>query len=359
MEKKFIYKIYDRDDLTATGFVDFIDPAKITSQPVFSFEIDGGQGEVRINYSCDFDDYPSSFELAKLIKIYEISDYAPTGQLLFCGQISKIRPYKSGNTEGVELFVLGLPSMLSHAIFQDAGNYSPAFAAKDVEFIFKDIIADFNATHGTLLDASAISATGVTIDYTFTRMTHFAALVKAFEFAPDDYFWRIDPDGVVKLQEKAATADHRFLIDREIIDAEAVDSVENLKNGYILVAGGAVGEQFYNDATSETAHGKRQTTESDTSITDSTSADAKGDTFIANNKDSKLGPRIVISGNDFDIGGLRPGDTCKILNFKKDSGIFGDNMRIERIDYSRDKARLYLNEQTGIFSRALKNAIEN
>ena len=356
MEKKFSYKIFEKDDLTASGFVDFINPAKLTSQPVFSFEINGGQGEMRILYSCKFDDFPSSFALTNLVKVYEISEYYPTGQLLYCGQISKITPFKRGNSEGVELTILGLASLLSLAIFQSAGNYSPAFSAKDVEFIFKAIVADFNATHGTLLDASGISATGATIDYTFERTSHFAALEKAFEFAPDNYFWRIDPDGVVKLQEKSATADHRFLIDREVIEAEATESVEELKNGYLLVAGGTIGEQFYNNAASETLYGKRQKTESDSAITDTTSADAKGDAFIANNKDPKLGPRIII-GSDFDIGGIRPGETCKILNFKKGSGIFGENMRIERIDYSRDRARLYLEEQTGIFSASLKNAI--
>lgn len=353
MIKKYYYKIYDR---TGASFIDFIDPSKITGDPKYVFEINGGQGELQIKYKTAFDNYPASFALANLLRVFEISDSYPLGRLLYTGQISQIRPFKTGENQGVDLVVLGLTNMLNNAIYQEAGNYSPSFTTTDVTDIVKDIIDDFNTTHGNILDASGIAATGAVIDYTFERLSHFAALRKVFEFAPDGYYWRIDPDGTVYLQQKSATADFSLVIDRDILEAEAIQTAEDLKNGYLLIAGGAVGEQFYNDVTSETTYGKRQTVDSDTGITDITTADEKGDSFIADNKNPKFAPKILL-GNSFDIGSLRPGQTCKILNYRKDSGIFSDNMRIERIEYSRDKARLYLEEQKGIFNIALTKAI--
>lgn len=356
MEKKYLYKIFERDDPSSGGFIDLVDPNKVISEPVFTFEINGGQGETRIRFSSSFDDFPASFAPTNLLKIFETSDNFSLGRLLYTGQISKVRPFKEGNNQGVELVVLGLPSMLQLALFEDSGNYSPSYTNTDVTDIVKDIIDNFNSIHGPILDASGIAATGAVITETFERLSHFEAFEKAFSFAPAGYYWLIEPDGEVILRQKSSVADRRFVVERDTIDLDAPTNVEDVTNSLLLVAGGSVGEQLYEDSTSIAAYGKRQKVISNTSITDQDTADEFGNSFIADNKDPKNSPKLIIR-KPFDIGSLRAGETCLVLNYRKGSGIFGDNMRIERVNYSRDKAEIFLEEQQGIFSVALKNAI--
>lgn len=356
--KEYLYKIYDKTGVTFQGL---LEPDKVLNKISFASAIGGGQGELRIKYNVPFEEIPSFLNEDSVIRVYEVSDDNPKGRLIYGGFIPRIMPIISNQDNRVDLACLGLASILPASLYRTGGsNHTVTYTNEDIADIFKDVIDNFNTRQGTLLSytGASIPATGNLITKTYTRQNHLQILQDAFKAAGGDKFWRVDASGLVTLQTIPTSASIKFVFTRDVIEGNATLSVENMKNGLVLVAGGGLGERVYSDATSQSTYRIREAVIEDNDITDTTSADNFGDSFIAQNKDLENLPKLNI-GKGYNIFNISPGQTCKVLNIDKTSEIFGDNMLINRVDYKDEIATLHLTRQDAIFSVALVEAIKN
>ncbi len=356
---QYLYKIYDS---TGATFIRAINAEDIFSEPKFNHPLNAGQGQMKIKIKADFDDFDEgvSIDYGNIVRVYQIDDDNPTGQLIYTGHISKYTPFVDGRQQGVELALLGLGTLLQRAFYKNGAAFQVSHSADDVAQVFKDVIDHFNTVYsGSLVayDASSIDTTGNTFTYEFDRAKHREALIKAFEFAPVDWFWRIDADGKIYLEEKAASATHAFTIGKDVVSIKAPKTAENLVNGYLLKTGiTGSEEQYFENSASKTNYGVREATEEDTEIADTTTANAKGNAFIAENKDPKIAPTIEVNSN-YDIFSIKPGHTCRVQNLDKDGNPLGENMLIVKVSYTPEKAKLTLAAHDEDFSTALNNLI--
>jgi len=353
---QYLYKIYDSTGATILGL---LDPKAISSEVRFSHSINAGQGELTIKLKADFDDFGEGVTIThgNIVRVYQIDDTNPKGRLIYAGHISRYTPYIGENEEGLEITLLGLGTLLQHAFYKDVAAFQKTHTAADVAVVFKAVVDHFNTIYAGALvgyDGSSIDTTANPLTYTFDKLTHRESLRKAFDFAPADWYWRIDADGKVYLKAKPVAPTHAFTIGLDVRQARVVKSAESVVNGYLLTAGTTPVENYYEDATSKTAYGTRELPEEDLRITDTATADARGNALVTERKDPKNSTILTI-GAPYDLASIRPGDTCKIRNIKKGSLLFTGNMQIVRVDYTPDEVRLTLAEEPENFHNAIKS----
>ena len=301
-----------------------------------------------------------------IVRVYEVDESNPTGRLLYTGFVSQYAPYTNGSEQGVNITLLGLVSFLSLAYYKSGSSYTVTHTNQDPADILKAIIDHFNTIYPVSSTAfpnglihyagGHIASVGTTIDLEFEDQHWDEAVAKVFDYVPEGWYWRIDPDGNVYLQEKPATPTHAFTVGKDTETLEVTRNTEKIKN-LLTFRDSAAGVTTFQDATSQSTYGVREEIYTASETADATAISEFGGAFIGNNKDPKVNARMVINLN-YDIESIKPGDTCRVNNFKLGADILGDNMQIVSVSYTPDKATLTL-EQDITFGKELQNFFSN
>ena len=360
--KQFNIKFYD----SSATFLKNLTPQIPESEIVFTQQINGGQGELIIDLAIPFDDIPSYVALFNFVRVYAVSTDYPTGTLIYTGWVSQVAPFVDGHRRGVRIILLGLVSLLALSLYKDGANFDVVKAGVDPKAIVDDIVATFQATYppavfewiGTdavtgIRAGGNVDTLGTNVSYTFQKRSWKNAVDDTLALTDPGWFWFIDKGGDVFFKEKPATADHTFVIGRGIQSLEIPKNIEEVVNDVTVAYNG--GTQNATDATSIAAYGKREKyIDRTTDTSDSTTALQIATKEVEDNKDEKIEATIILN-NQYDIESVRPGQTCKIMNYKKGAELFSENMLIVSTRYKNgDSLEINLESKKDVATQLIK-----
>jgi len=347
MDLKYTYKVYNISDDFVTTLNDVI------NKPSFLYSLNGGLGELVLSLERSLDNYGEGTDLDFNYKIeVYVSDNFNDEKLIYTGFISSFNPYYRHGVEGVDIIVLPNIAKLNNEYYRSGDSVKDDFeltwTTTEVADIIEGILTNHNALVSYLYisnDYTNIDATGNDITITFNQERHIDAIRLLEKYLDSGWHWYINQAGKFYLKEQSATADHKFILGKDVIGIEGNKNIENVINTYFIWNGersGTVIDNIYNDATSQTSFDNVADLLVDSEISTDGFSDTIGNSKIAENKDSKRRATIIISGEYYNIAGINPGDTCKILNIDETQTLFGSNMKIHRIEYLGTEVRLEL-----------------
>jgi hypothetical protein len=355
-QKEYTIHIFGSDGST---FVKNLPPETLKNKaPEFRSKINGGYSECVLDLNLPFDDFDegTSIDFMNIVDIYAIDSENPRGRRIYRGFISKYEPYIEAS-EGVRVTLLGLVSLLSFSYYKNGANFEVVHAAADPEAIMRAIIDHFNTIYsGTLItyDNDTTDTVGENVSITYTDTIWSEALKKAAELADDGWWWKIDENGYLWLKAKPSTSTHTFTIGKDIDAITAPKDCEKVVNDVVVRYDG--GTATDDDATSIAAFGTRSEIVSDTMLKDATAGTQRAAKEIGDNKDEKV-KAVVTINNNYDLESIKAGETCRILNVRKGSAFFGDNMQIVAVQYMGDTVRIELAEEPANFASELDSFV--
>lgn len=181
------------------------------------------------------------------------------------------------------------------------------------------ILEDYNNRGGYITERNFV-ATGLSLTYTFNMAFVFDALKKVLEMSPSGYCSYIDlGTAEMDIFPISETADFTVVNDKDVVDLELELSIEQVKN-YLLLTGGDTGGgsnlyRDYRDTESSSNYGTRTGTKSDNRMTNTTTADAIGNTFIEENADEAQNTALIVPVTAMDHSLLTPGKTIGFKNY--------------------------------------------
>jgi hypothetical protein len=120
------------------------------------------------------------------------------------------------------------------------------------------------------------------------------------------------------IKQMSETADFTIVRGRDFSQLDIDMSIEQVKN-YLLLSGGETAGvnlyRDYQDTESSTNYGLRTATKSDNRITQTATADAIGDSFMAENSEETQETQLIVLNSMMDITLLLPGKTIGFKNF--------------------------------------------
>lgn len=358
-EKRYLAKIYERDGSTLALN---IPKAKMRDNPTFTDRINGGMGELEIDYIVPFDDFEEGTKIDHqfILDLWVFDDANPDGRRIYRGAIQEYEPYINGSTQGVLIKALGLGSNLSYDahMASSRSNYTVNYATTDPETIFQAIIDEWRAFVNNALidyDGSSTQTVGTNVTKEFVDKTWFDAITETKDLCPEGWWWHVDADGIASLLPKPTTATHSFIIGRHIEDGRFPKSVKTVKNRVRVTRNGGT-ITHYDDSTSIGKYESRWEAINDTSLGDVNAADQAGNKKVADNKDPKNKNTLVIN-SEYDIESIKVGQTCAILN-SNEAATFVTNAQIVGLTYEGDRVRLELEESVADLGLALDRFVK-
>lgn len=165
----------------------------------------------------------------------------------------------------------------------------------------------------------------------------------AFALVSPGWWWAINKAGQLYLQEKPASATHKFTIGKDVESITVDKSAEAMKNKVRVKYNGNTADD--DDATSIARFGTREAIVSQDQVQNGATASQLATQEVDNNKVEKIKAKVVINLN-YDLESIQVGDTCKILNLNSAQQTFNSNMLIVSVAYNFDKVTIELEEQT-------------
>lgn len=191
------------------------------------------------------------------------------------------------------------------------------------------ILLDYNARGGYIQERD-FEATGLSLTYTFVVATILDAIKKILELCPAGYYSYIDlGTAEIDIKQISDTPDFTVVRGRHITELNLALTIEQVKN-YLLFSGGDAGGgvnlyRDYSDTESSGNYGIRTATKSDNRVTLTPTADAIGDSFMAENAEELQETTLVVKDEHVDITQFVPGVTIGFKNF----GNFIDDMVLQ------------------------------
>lgn len=181
------------------------------------------------------------------------------------------------------------------------------------------VLLDYNGRGGTITEGS-FDAAGYNLTLKFVVAFILDVINKVIEAAPAGTYYYVDA-GASKIDIKKAstTADYTVVRGRHIEELEIDMSIENVKN-YLLLTGGDTGAgvnlfKQYGDAASQGNFDLNTATKTDNRMTLTSTADAVGASFIAENAKEQQYTTLTVLNSQMDITKLTPGKTIGFRNF--------------------------------------------
>lgn len=319
--KRYLYKIYDAAGAFITTVNDIID------EPRFTSYINSGLGDLTFKLPRSIASFDESVSIAQnnRVDVVCIDNEAPTGQVIYSGYISKYAPSLDKGKEYIIVTCLGFITETERFMAEDAsGNTTLNYTSDDPTDILKDILDKFTAAGGTADYAgSSAAATGTTVSYEFNTYTVKEALDKLVELAPVGWYYFVDAENVVTFAGKDATANHTFVLDKDVETLIPEKSVENMCNKIYFTGGDVSGTPLYKKYTragSISTYGLYAKKVVDGSVTIEATADIIADSLLDRGDAPEVRTTLVIRDSNAGLGGydiesIKPGDTCKIIGF--------------------------------------------
>lgn len=224
----------------------------------------------------------------------------------------------------------------------------------------KPIVDDYRLRGGLInYGADTVDATGLSLTATFNTETILDAIKKALSYSPNGFYFYVDL-GTSTLYFKRAltTATYKLIKGRHISKSNYVLSIENVKNDLLFSGAETAGTNLYTeyeDKPSQNRYGTRLERKSDNRVSVQATADAIGDSFIAENKDEYFETTIVVMATTMDIKQFRPGQTVAL----RGNGNFIDTLilQIVRMEYSPTQVSLTIGNLPRRFSDEFEKVI--
>lgn len=190
------------------------------------------------------------------------------------------------------------------------------------------ILLDYNNRGGYITERD-FSSTGLSLTYTFNSASIFDAMKKVLELSPTGYYSFIDlGTAEMDISPVSSTADFTVVRGDHINQLDMSLSIEQVVN-YLLFSGGETAGvnlfRQYQDSESVSNYGIRMAAKSDNRVTTAATANAIGDTFIAEHSDESQETALTVLNTQMDITQLTPGKTIGFRNF----GNFIDSMVLQ------------------------------
>jgi len=363
MSKQIQIKSFDTDGVFVKSIAD-------ATFDVITKVINGGVGNLSLKLARKFDAYNTNGDvtLGNRIEIWVYDeDSGNDGVILYKGWVEQQNPLIDGGDERVEILCTSLIARMRNDILKDTSQTtlytiatlgltttSGSIAAAEIADVVKAIIDKFSENNTSININYNPAGTDLIVDttkdmqYTFEATTYIDAIEKCRQVAPQNTYWRIDSDGNIYFNAPSNSADHVFTIGKDIKKIEASNSLDSVKNIFLIWDGQAAGLYTeYTDDTSIASYGRRVKQLVDSNIADQTTMDNLGNSYIEENKDPKVRITLEIIDNNendkgYNIESIDPGDTCRIVGINEDDSIFGDNMIIKQVIWELDKATLII-----------------
>jgi len=319
--KKYLFKAYD----ATGGFLSTI--PDVLDEPRFTSYINSGQGEMTFFLPRSIFSFEEASVIAQNNEIrVECSDADESGQVIYSGYISKYAPTLSGGREFISVTCLGFVSELERFMAEDAsGNTTLTYNSQDPTDILEDVVDKYSTAGGRVdYNLTSTTDTSSTVSYEFNTYTVKECLDKIVELAPNGYYYYIDEDKVVNFKDKSATADHTFILSKDIISIIPEKSIENMVNRIYFTGGDVSGTTLYKKyerASSISTYGLFAQKYVDSRVTNESTADLIADAILDRGDTPETRTTVVIRDNNgedgrgYDIESIKPGDTCQILGY--------------------------------------------
>lgn len=349
---RFFAKVYT---LGGTFRAPVIDQSSLLSVPNIVREVNKPAGSIDLALAMRWDDfgYSTSIDVGNLVKVYAVNDANKTGLLVYQGFIEEIDGKFSRAANSVSLRIFPIDGLMSRSLWKKTGSYVVTYAANDVDTIFSDAIDDMNSIYGSYFSKN-LGNPGLTINQTFTRQTHLAALNAAAKSLVDGWYWRVRADGQVDLaQFNDSTPTHKLTVGKHIDTIHVVKSALNLKNKVVVSWGAGPTDTEFSDATSITNYGQRMALVSDSGINDLTTANTKGNGEVARQKNIVTKTEIIVNAQ-YAIETIMPGDTIEIQNVTNNtSQMVTGVLRVLRTEYNGATCSIHLGDVVDNFGNEL------
>jgi hypothetical protein len=219
------------------------------------------------------------------------------------------------------------------------------------------IITDYNARGGNIrLLTGNYDATGLSLTASFNTNTIYEAIQKIMDMAPTGFYWYVDlGSNLLYFKRTSTTPDFLLYKGRHVESLSLAFSIENVINDMLFSGGATAGVNLYRqyiDATSKALYGTRLDRKSDNRVTVIATADAIGNSNIAEHKGEQYQTGIQVLARTMDITLLKPGKTIGFRGY----GSFIDSMvlQITKVDYTARRAKL----QVGTLPLRFNSAVE-
>lgn len=226
--------------------------------------------------------------------------------------------------------------------------------------MFKPIIDDYRVRGGLLnYDSTSVDATGLSLTVLFNTETIFDAMRKVLSLAPNGFYFFVDPGtNIITFKQTLTTPTWKFIKGRHLNKLNLVMSIENVKNDLLFSGAEIAGTNLYTEyenQASQSNYGKRLERKSDNRVSVQATADAIGESFIAENANEYYETTVTILDRTMDITLLKPGQTVGLRGF----GNFIDSriMQIVRLEYTPEAVNLTLGNMPKRFSSEFENTI--
>lgn len=321
--KRFIFKAYD----STGGFISTI--PDVVDKPQFTSYINGGLGDMTFTLPRTVFQFEEATVVAQnnQIKVVAFDGDATGGTTIYNGYISKYAPTLQEGKEYVVVTCLGYISEGQRFMAEDAsGNTTLPYNSYDPTNILKDILDKFTAAGGHAdYTGSSTALTGTTVSYEFNTYTVKECLDKIVELAPNGWFYFVDSSNTVHFKGKDATANHTFVLGKDIISIIPEKSGENMVNRIYFTGGDVSGVPVYKKyerASSISTYGLHAQKHVDSRVTDTSTMDIIADSVLDRGETPETRTTLVIRDNNgfndgrgYDIESIKPGDTCKVIGY--------------------------------------------
>ncbi len=226
--------------------------------------------------------------------------------------------------------------------------------------MLKPIIDDYRLRGGLInYSASSVDATALSLTATFNTETILDAIKKCLSLAPSGFYFYVDlGTDTIYFKQTLTTATYKLIKGRHLNKINLIMSIENVKNDLLFSGAETAGTNLYTEYESQASqsdYGKRLERKSDNRVSIQATADAIGESFIAENKDEYYETTVTIPDGVMDITLFKPGQTIGLRGF----GTFVDRLllQIVRIQYSPNSVQLTIGNLPKRFSNEFENII--
>ncbi len=328
--KRYAYKIY-------TGAGTFITTIKdISDEPRFTSYINSGLGQFTFKLPRSISSFDEGESIAQNNKVdvvcYDLE--SPSGQVVYSGYISKYTPTLDKGREFIIVTCLGYITQTERFIAEDAsGNTTLTYNTYDPTNILKDILDKFTAAGGTPdYNGSSTTLTGTAVSYIFNTYTVKEALDKIIELAPNGWYYFLSPTNIITFKGRDATANHTFVLGKDVETIVPEKSVENMTNKVYFTGGDVSGTPLYKKYTragSISTYGLYAKKIVDGSVIIESTADIIAGAILDRGDVPEVRTTLVIRDSNgsmggYDIESIKPGDTCKINGLKSQNNSLWD-----------------------------------
>lgn len=320
-QKRFWHKIYDSGNKYITTWSD------VMNEPSFSWQKNGGMGEMTINLARSVNDFGENEDVRlgnKVKTIIHDSD-SSNGAQIFTGEISGYEPIlNEDGSQYISVSVISTTSSLKNSLVKDGSATTVSYSSEDPSFMFKDLIDKYNGDI-TYTDQS-IDGTGSTETYNFEYIDYYDALNSIVSISPAYWHWYIDGDNIIHFKKTDFNnIDHVLYIGKHIKKVEAQKKgIGALYNVVYFLGGGDPNLYIKTERTSSISeYGRREIKIKDERVTTLGTAQAKSNAFLDENDHPKLALTIKVIDNSidgsrgYDIEKFKPGDVVQVLDPKR------------------------------------------